>query len=125
VLLKGVSIAWKVTSLSNTEVKSSKPKYKEYNLSDGDGLTLGIKPSDSRLWLFNYYHPFTRKRTNIGFRKYPNVSLANAKRKSEAARILLSDDIYPKTHKEENNLKQQNKISLMVDMSNCKNSYCY
>ncbi len=37
--------------LTNTEVDKAKPKTKEYSLSDGDGLSLRIKPNGSKLWL--------------------------------------------------------------------------
>ncbi|MEX2962032.1 integrase arm-type DNA-binding domain-containing protein [Microbulbifer sp. TYP-18] len=53
--------------LTNTEIKQAKPKDKEYNLVDGDGLKLRIKPNGSKLWLFNYYKPHTKQRVNIGF----------------------------------------------------------
>ncbi|MGK0270710.1 MAG: integrase [Cocleimonas sp.] len=111
VLLKGVSMARKVTPLSDTEIKSAKPKDKEYNLSDGDGLILRIKPSGSKLWLFNYYRPFTKKRTNIGFGKYPEVTLAKARKKRDESRRLLTDDIDPKEHKLESGRKQSERIS--------------
>ena len=65
--------------LTNTEVDKAKPKTKEYSLSDGDGLSLRIKPNGSKLWLFNYYHPTTKKRTNAGLGMYPAVSLAQAR----------------------------------------------
>jgi len=88
------------TPLTNTEVKQAKPKDKEYNLVDGDGLMLRIKPNGSKLWLFNYYRPFTKKRANISFGKYPDISLADARKKRTSARNLLAKDIDPKTHKE-------------------------
>ena len=40
--------------LTNIEVDKAKPKTKEYSLSDGDGLSLRIKPNGSKPWLFNY-----------------------------------------------------------------------
>lgn len=49
--------------LTNTEVKQSKAKSKEYNLADGDGLQLRIKPNASKLWLFNY----SKKRAMLSF----------------------------------------------------------
>jgi hypothetical protein len=51
--------------LTNTEVKQAKPRDKEYNLSDGRGLYLRVKPNSTKLWLFNYFKPFTKKRSNI------------------------------------------------------------
>ena len=55
------------TPLTNTEVKQAKPKDKEYNLTDGNGLMLRVKPNGSKLWLFNYFRPFTKKRANLSF----------------------------------------------------------
>ncbi|MDE1863732.1 MAG: DUF4102 domain-containing protein, partial [Thaumarchaeota archaeon] len=40
--------------LTNTEVKQAKPMDKEFNLVDGDGLALRVKPNGSKLWVFNY-----------------------------------------------------------------------
>jgi integrase len=98
------------TPLTNTEVKQAKPKDKEYNLVDGDGLMLRIKPNSSKLWLFNYYRPFTKKRANISFGKYPDVSLADARKKRTSARNLLAKDVDPKTHKEK--ITENKKIEL-------------
>jgi len=94
-------MARKTTTLTNTEVSQAKPKEKEYNLSDGDGLMLRIKPSGSRLWLFNYTRPFTKKRANLSFGSYPELSLANARKKRTEARELLAQDIDPKEHKDQ------------------------
>ena len=86
--------------LTPTEVNQAKPKDKEYNLADGDGLALRIKPRGSKLWVFNYSRPYTKKRANISFGNYPDVSLADAREKRTSARKLLAKDIDPKTHKE-------------------------
>ena len=40
--------------LTNTEVDKAKTKDKEYNLSDGNGLFLRIKPTGAKAWIFNY-----------------------------------------------------------------------
>jgi hypothetical protein len=37
--------------LINTEAKRAKPKEKEFNLNDGDGLALRVKPNGSKLWI--------------------------------------------------------------------------
>jgi len=46
--------------LSDTEIKQAKPKEKEYNLADGNGLYLRIKPSGTKIWIFNYSKAHTR-----------------------------------------------------------------
>jgi len=90
-----------VTPLSSTQVKQAKPKAKEYNLSDGKGLMLRVKPSGSKLWLLNYSRPYTKKRTTLSFGTYPEVSLAEARTKRTEARELLAKDIDPQEHRDD------------------------
>lgn len=94
-------MARKTTALNNTQVSQAKPKDKEFNLSDGEGLMLRIKPNGTKTWLFNYYRPFTRKRANFSLGSYPEVSLANARKKRTEARELLAQDIDPKEHRDQ------------------------
>lgn len=87
--------------LTNTEVKQARPKDKEYNLADGGGLALRVKPSGSKYWIFNYTRPYTRKRANISFGIFPDLPLADARRKREEARELLARDIDPKEYRDD------------------------
>ncbi len=87
--------------LTNTEVKQAKPKEKEYNLVDGGGLALRIKPNSSKLWVFNYFRPYTKKRTSLSFGLYPTISLAEARSKRNDAKELLAKEIDPKEHRDE------------------------
>jgi integrase len=89
--------------LTNTEVKQAKPKEKVYTLSDGGGLQLRVKPNGSKLWLFDYFKPYTKKRTSLSFGPYPALSIADARNKREDARALLAKDIDPKDHRDETN----------------------
>lgn len=104
-------MARKITPLTNTQVKQAKAKDKEYNLSDGDGLMLRIKPSGSRLWLFNYYRPFTKKRANISLGNYPDVTLAEAREKRTEARKLISKDIDPQEQRDNHKKIQEEALS--------------
>ena len=97
------------TQLSDSQIKNAKPKEKEYNLNDGDGLALRVKPAGSKLWLFNYTRPVTKKRTNMSFGKYPNLSLAKARAKAIVARELLADGIDPKEYRDAE-LKAKQKV---------------
>lgn len=76
--------------LTDTEIRKAKPKEKEYPLSDGNGLILRVKPNGSKIWLFNYYHPVTKKRTNAGLGMYPQIQLSDARAKREEYRALLA-----------------------------------
>ncbi|MGL5758453.1 integrase domain-containing protein [Plesiomonas sp.] len=83
------------TRLSDTQIKAAKPKDKEYVLSDGDGLRIRVKPNGSKPWLLNYTHPIKKTRTNLSLGKYPEVSLANARKLALEARELLAQGIDP------------------------------
>jgi integrase len=96
------------TPLNDAQIKNAKPKEKEYSLANGGGLMLRVKPSGSKLWIFNYSRPYTKKRANIGLGVYPDVTLAAAKKKAESARRLLADNIDPQADRiqQEQNNKQ-------------------
>ena len=86
--------------LNNTQIKQAKAQEKEYNLADGQGLSLRIKPNGTKTWLFNYYRPHSKKRVNISFGPYPDLGLADARKKRDEARKLLTQDTDPKEHRD-------------------------
>ncbi|MDM5092074.1 integrase domain-containing protein [Aeromonas rivipollensis] len=83
------------------KAKAGQPLAKEYNLADGDGLYLRVKLNGTKLWLFNYYRPSDKKRSNISFGAYPDVTLSAARERRREARALLAQGIDPRLHKEE------------------------
>lgn len=93
------------TRLTDKEIKASKPINKEYNLFDGEGLRLRIKPNGSKHWILNYYRPTNRKRANLSLGKYPDLSLAMARKLTMEAKELLAQGIDPqeerKRHQQE------------------------
>ncbi|QMI06244.1 integrase [Citrobacter sp. RHB25-C09] len=94
-------MARKTKPLTDTEIKAAKPKDTDYQLYDGDGLTLLIKSSGSKLWQFRYYRPLTRQRTKQSFGAYPAVSLSDARKLRAESRALLAKDIDPQEHHKE------------------------
>ncbi|MFT5852169.1 MAG: integrase, partial [Colwellia sp.] len=65
-------------------------------------------PNGFKTWIFDYYKPHTKAGTgtSIGFGSYPEVSLANARKKREAARELVANGVDPKEHKDYKHRKQ-------------------
>lgn len=88
-------MARKTKPLTDTEIKAAKPQDKDYQLYDGDGLTLLIKSSGSKLWQFRYYRPYTKQRTKQSFGAYPAVTLSDARKLRAESRSLLAKDIDP------------------------------
>lgn len=89
--------------LTNTKIKSIKPSDKVKKISDGEGLTLVIKPTGSKL--FNYNFRFHNKQRTMSFGKYPEVSLAEARNQVKEVKKLLKQGIDPVRHREQESLK--------------------
>ncbi|MFM5100089.1 integrase domain-containing protein [Aeromonas sp. A04] len=87
--------------LSDSKIKAAKPKEKDYTLSDGEGLQLRVSVQGSKLWVFKYYRPADKTRTNMSFGSYPEVPLAKARELRQGARSLLAQGIDPKAHRDE------------------------
>ena len=107
-------MARKTTPLSDTEIRKAKPQATEYSLADGAGLMLKIKPNGSKLWIFNYTRPHTKKRTNLGIGAYPTLPLIKARELRQKFRALLIDDIDPQEHRTEQSLKHKNELELTL-----------
>ena len=88
-----------VKPLTDTEIKQSKIRDKEYTLFDGNNLILSIRPSGKKVWLYTYKKPYTKKRSKITVGEYPSITLAQARKKRDEFNELLANDIDPVDHK--------------------------
>ncbi len=100
-------MARQVKQLSATQVSKAKPQDKEYNLPDGRGLMLRVKTNGSKLWLFNYTHPITKKRKNVSLGQFPALSLEKARKKAEEMRSTLADGLDPKQQRDQELAEKQ------------------
>ncbi len=100
--------------LTDTQIRNAKVENKEYNLSDGAGLYLRIKTNGSKCWIFNYYKPNSKSRTNIGLGIYPDLALKIAREIKAEYQSLLAQNIDPAIHKKisEKNSTQLASITL-------------
>jgi integrase len=87
--------------LSDTEIKTAKPKEKDYKLSDGSGLYLVIKTNGTKMWRYDY--KFNDKRKSMSFGVYPGVTLKNARDKREETKTLIINKIDPVLEKKKFN----------------------
>lgn len=87
--------------LTDTKIRTAKPKDKDYTLSDGNGLYLLVKSIGTKVWRFNYYRPNSKIRCLISFGSYPEIGLADARLKRDEARQLLARGIDPQKYKKE------------------------
>ncbi len=79
--------------LSAVAITSAKPRAKPYKLADGQGLYLEVMPNGARYWRMKYR--FGGKERRIAFGVFPEVPLAEARRRRDAARAALRDGTDP------------------------------
>ncbi len=83
--------------LTDSAIKTAKPKPKDYKLSDAHGLYLLVKPNGSKLWRLKFR--INGKEKGLAFGAYPSVSLAQARQKRTEAREQLAQGIDPSEQK--------------------------
>ena len=82
-----------VAPLTDTKIKRAKAKEKLYKLFDGEGLYLEVKPSGVKTFRVKYRFNNKEKTYTIG--KYPDVTLAQARRELRKVKSMLSEGIDP------------------------------
>ena len=105
-----------VMSLSATAIKNSKPKDKNYKLSDERGLYLLITTKGSKWWRLDYR--FQKKRKTLSMGVYPDISLKEARERRDQARNQIANDIDPsevrKTVKSEIHNQSKNSFEVIA-----------
>lgn len=79
--------------LSDTKIRSAKPRAKPFKMADGGGLFLLVQPSGSRLWRYRYWLDGKEQVFAIG--AYPELSLSAARAAAEEARALAREGKSP------------------------------
>jgi integrase len=93
-----------MTVLSDAKIRAIKPKNKPFKRSDFDGLYLLVNPSGSKLWRFKYR--FGGKEKLLALGKYPDVTLAVARRLRDDARVQVANGVDPSAQRK-SHLQQQ------------------
>lgn len=92
--------------LTEMQIKHLKPKDKLYRAYDTGGLYLQITPSGGKLWRWKFRKDNKEQVSALG--KYPAVSLAQARKLRDEARVVLEDGKHPTAVKKAK--KQRNSI---------------
>ena len=79
--------------LTDAKVKAAKPAAKPYKLFDAHRMFLLVNTGGSKLWRFNYV--FDGKNKTLALGSYPLVSLADARKKRDEARLGLEQGLDP------------------------------
>lgn len=82
-------------ALSDVAIRKAKPGAKPAKLADGGGLYLLLRPDGAKWWRLDYRRPVTGKRNTLSLGTYPDVGLADARVRREAARKQIAAGIDP------------------------------
>lgn len=93
--------------LTVKQVEALKPQEKSYRVSDGSGLSLFIEvaPSGSKLWRLRYR--WQAKQRVLALGHFPDVSIAEARRRASDARDLLAEGKDPNSERRLEKYRQQ------------------
>ncbi|MCA0919237.1 tyrosine-type recombinase/integrase [Pseudooceanicola nanhaiensis] len=90
--------------LSDAKIRSLRPKSKPYKQSDFDGLYVLVNPNGSKLWRFKYRWFGKEKLLALG--KYPDIGLADARRKRDEVRSLIAKGEDPSSARKREKAKE-------------------
>ena len=79
--------------LTDLAIRALDTQDKVYKRADDRGLYLEVHPTGSKLWRYKYRHQGKDKRLALG--RYPEVGLAEARRKRDEARLKVVEGIDP------------------------------
>ncbi|WP_426466537.1 tyrosine-type recombinase/integrase [Proteus mirabilis] len=96
-------------ALTDAKVRAAKPLDKSYKLTDGDGMHLMVHTNGSKYWRLQYRFGGKQKMLALGI--YPEISLAEAREKRDAARKLIANGFDPSEKRKEVKEEQQKKFN--------------
>lgn len=79
--------------LTDTKLRSLKPKGKIYRVADSNGLCIEVRPAGTKFWRYRYR--YAGKPTMASLGEYPALSLADARAARDKARVLLKAGANP------------------------------
>lgn len=82
---------------TDTAIRKAKPSDKAYNIYDGEGLFVSIRPTGKKVWVCRFYIKNKSGLYTIG--RYPDISLSKARAKKDEIKALAKQGINPNLEK--------------------------
>ena len=79
--------------LTDTKLRSLKPRANVYRIADANGLCIEVRPSGAKLWRYRYRLNGKASMATLG--EYPLVPLVDARERRDAARKTLAAGVSP------------------------------
>ena len=111
---------WGKMALTDVAIRNAKPGIKPYKLGDSLGMYLLVQPTGGKLWRLKYRVDGREKKLGIG--RYPEVSLADARKCRDEAREQIAVGKDPSREKQRN--KTRAKLAADNTFSGLSAEYC-
>ena len=85
--------------LTELSIKQTKPKKKQYKLTDGEAMYLRVYSNGSKYWQLQYWFEGKQRIFSLGV--WPDVSLKEARNKRYEAKKKIKEGINPLAEKKE------------------------
>ena len=92
-------------SLTDTRLRSLKPKAKPYKVADSHGLYIEVTPSGGKHWRFRYRIGKVQKKVSLG--SYPDISLKDARDLALQARQTIASGGDPAVEKRKQKIRNE------------------
>lgn len=91
--------------LTDVAIRNAKPGERPVKMADGQGLFLLVTPAGGKLWRLKYRLDGREKLLAIG--AYPQVSLSDARKRRDDARVLIAQGKDPSREKQRDKLRSR------------------
>lgn len=79
--------------LTDTKLRTLKPRAAVYRIADSNGLCIEVRPSGMKLWRYRYR--YAGEASMVGLAEYPAMSLSEARAERDRMRVLLKGGANP------------------------------
>lgn len=100
-------------TLTAVAIRNALPRAKAFKLFDGGGLYLEVMPNGSRYWRMKFRHGGKEKRLALGV--HPEVTLAEARQRRDAARAAMRDGRDPSAVRRSERLQAKQSADLTFE----------
>lgn len=98
-------------ALTDTQLRNLKPREKAYQVADGNGLVIEVRPVSHKAWLYRYRLYGKQEKFSIG--NYPALSLAEARKAHVDARKLVMAGKSPAQSKQAERLRLSDDLQIV------------
>lgn len=107
-------------ALTDSAIRNAKPGEKDYKLADSGGLYLLVTPAGGKLWRLKFRSDGKERKLSIG--RYPEISLAEARKQRDAARQKVALGADPAREKQRKKIQAQ--LSVDNTFAGISAEYC-